>query len=87
MLELYYRASLLEGTGLIHDVFSTFICIVRFCPAPEKKMRRINDELAAKSTRDEVFVEGNTFHEYSAAANSRILSDPVSNSLTQNESD
>jgi len=71
----------------IHDIFLTFPCTVRFLPAPEKNTRRISNELAVRSIRDEMFVEGNTFHEYSTAANSRTLDDPVSNSLTRNESD
>jgi hypothetical protein len=46
-------------------------------------MRRIRDEFTAKSIRDEVFVEGNTFHEYSTATNSRILDYTISNSLAR----
>lgn len=40
---------------------------------PEKKTKEIRDKFAVKSVRDEVFVEGNTFHEYSMAIKSRIL--------------
>ena len=49
-------------------------------------MRIIRDEFTAKSIRDEVFVEGNTFHEYSTATKSRILDYTLSNSLTGNKS-
>ena len=87
MSELCYRLSLLEGITPFHDSFLTFACTVRFCPAPEKKMRRIRDELTASSIRDEEFVEGNTFHEYSTATNSKILGYTVSGSLARIESD
>jgi len=46
-------------------------------------MRKIINEFAAKSIRDEVFVEGNTFHEYSTTINSRILEHTLSGSLTR----
>jgi len=51
---------------------------------PEKKMKRIREEFAAKSIRDEVFVEGNTFHEYSIATRSRILDHTLSEKVIGN---
>jgi len=50
-------------------------------------MRKISDEFTVKSIRDEVFVEGNTFHEYSTAINSRILEHTLSGSLAQKKTD
>jgi hypothetical protein len=50
-------------------------------------MRRIRDELTASSVRDEVSVEGNMFHEYSTATNSKILGYTVSDSLIRTGSD
>ena len=50
-------------------------------------MRRISDELTASNIRDEIFVEGNTFHEYSTATSNKILGYNVSSSLTRIESD
>ena len=67
----------------IYDTFSTFARNVRFRPAPERKVRRIRVELAAKSRRDEMFVEGNTFHEYSIVTNNRILDYTVSDKLAR----
>ena len=87
MFELCYRSSLLECMTSIHDVFLTFACTIGFFPVPDRKTKRIREELAAKRIRDEVFVEGNTFHEYSTAINSRILGYAVSDGLTRNESD
>jgi len=46
-------------------------------------MREISDEFTAKRIRDEVFVEGNTFHEYSTAINSRILEHTLSGSFVR----
>ena len=85
MFEICYRPSLLEGMGLFHYICLIFAFTVRFCPAPDRKMRRIRDKLTASSIRDEVFVEGNTFHEYSTATNSNILGYTVSNSSTRIE--
>ena len=48
-------------------------------------MRRIRTELAARSIRDEMFVEGNTFHEYSIVANNRILGFTVNDKSTRGE--
>jgi hypothetical protein len=49
-------------------------------------MRRTRDELAASSIREEVFVEGNTFHEYSTAIKSRTLYRTVNNDSRKSES-
>lgn len=48
-------------------------------------MRKIRAELAARSIRDEIFVEGNTFHEYSIVTNSRILGYMVNDKSTRGE--
>ena len=52
---------------------------------PVKKMKEIRDEFTTKSTRDEVFVEGYTFQEYSTATKSKILEYTLSGSLTRSK--
>ena len=87
MLSPCYRRSLPENRHRIYDTFSTFSGIIRFWLMPEKKMSRIRDKLAVSSVREETFVEGNTFHEYSTAISSRILDKKVSNGLMGSGSD